>query len=83
MISRNKSWEVEVNWLGCWNISYGIQSVYDTKHSHHRSLRRQNNSPYNIPTPERKAADEKLKEEWLSNFSQLIRESNNNNGDTD
>jgi hypothetical protein len=35
----------------------------------------------NIPTPEQKATDEKLKEQWLSNFSQLIRESNNNNND--
>jgi hypothetical protein len=32
----------------------------------------------NIPTPEQKATDEKLKEQWLSNFGQLIRESNNN-----
>jgi hypothetical protein len=36
----------------------------------------------NIPTQEQKATDEKLKEQWLSNFSQLIRESNNNNTDS-
>lgn len=35
----------------------------------------------NIPTPEQKATDETLKEQWLSNFNQLIRESNNNNND--
>jgi hypothetical protein len=36
----------------------------------------------NIPTQEQKATDEKLKEQWLSNFSQLNRKSNNNNTDS-
>jgi hypothetical protein len=31
-----------------------------------------------IPTPEQETTHEKLKEQWLSNFNQLNRESNNN-----
>jgi hypothetical protein len=30
-----------------------------------------------IPTPEQKATDEKLKEKWQSDFNQLLKESNN------
>ena len=31
----------------------------------------------NIPTPEQKVADEELRKRWLSDFDQLLKESNN------
>jgi hypothetical protein len=35
----------------------------------------------NIPTPELKDTGEELKEQWLSEFNQLLKESNNNSED--
>jgi hypothetical protein len=37
----------------------------------------------NIQTPEQKATHEKIKEQWLSSFSQLLKESYNNNNGAD
>ena len=35
----------------------------------------------NIPTPEQKDTGEELKEQWLSEFNQLLKESSNNSED--